>query len=131
MNWLLLVSSCCLFIVAHAQDVLQWEKIIPSSNVTAPSGRRDSSIGYDAKRNRLVIFGGRSGPSQFADTWRFDLTNKTWSLVPPTTVGGNTVPEKRFTIVFGSWNDSFYISTGEGKSSSGKLFGALHLGLHP
>lgn len=107
-----------LFLCHSALGQLKWVELKPSSG-PSPSARRDSSIGYDAKRNQIVIFGGRvSGNSGLGDTWVFDLSSKKWTKVADTTDGsGKVIPEKRFSVVFGNQGDFFYVSTGEDGST--------------
>ena len=39
---------------------------------------------YDARADRVILFGGRSGNVLLNDTWAYDLTNDTWTnLTPP------------------------------------------------
>ena len=100
-----------------AASQLGWENISATSG-PAPKVRRDSSIGYDAQNERLIIFGGRAS-EKFNDTWIFDIKNRTWDEVTQ----GGVPPEERFSMVFGATKDHFYISTGEG---TGKFFDDIH-----
>ena len=109
----------------HSQ--LKW-RLLSATNKTDeyPEPRRDSSIGFDQKGNQLIIFGGR-GSWNLDDTWSFDLKSKTWKKLPATlNSDGVSIPEKRFSMVFGaeSGRDSFYIATGEfsGNDNSPCLF---------
>lgn len=57
---------------------------------TAPPGRWDHSIVYDAMRQRIVLFGGRSVHGTLSDTWEYD--GRTWiarrtNRAPVTTFG--------------------------------------------
>ena len=78
-----------------------------------PGAVRDCALGYDQDRDRLYIFGGKNG-SILDDTWYYDFASKTWGK--PNTAQS---PEHRFTMAFGVWDKSMYISTGEGP---GKVF---------
>jgi len=48
----------------------------------APAGRHEPSLTYDARANRLYLFGGRNSTDYFGDTWTFDLAG-TWRPVAP------------------------------------------------
>src|SRR4030095_7421720 len=48
-------------------DTASWREIVGGP---APSARVDAAMAYDAKRDRVVLFGGNSGG--LADTWTFD-----------------------------------------------------------
>jgi hypothetical protein len=101
-----------LFLIPGTFSQLKWVKLGPAVG-SAPSARSDSSIGYDAKTNKAVIFGGKSTLT-LGDTWNFNLATKIWSKVNQTTLPkGLSIPEPRFSMVFGAKNGSFYISTGE------------------
>jgi len=84
--------------------------------------RRDAGIGYDPSRNNIIIFGGR-GSSTFDDTWTFNLNSKTWTKINKTRdKNGNVIPENRFSMVYGSKGQYFYVSTGEGKLNGERAF---------
>jgi hypothetical protein len=54
----------------------QWQALAPTA---APSARYDHSMTYDPMRQRVVLFGGRTGPENedlLNDTWEWDGT--TW-----------------------------------------------------
>lgn len=63
-----------------------WSQI---STKTAPPARAFHAMAYDAARDRVVVFGGRTGSTYMDDTWEFDGTN--WSEMKPT-----KSPAKRF-----------------------------------
>lgn len=44
--------------------------------------REDASFAYDSKRDRLVLFGGRSSEVLFADTWEFDGSDWKATFMP-------------------------------------------------
>ena len=110
--------------VVHSE--LTWERL-SAHNVSNdfPEPRRDSSIGYNRQRNQVVIFGGKGSSGNLDDTWIFHLSNKSWYRVDPTRdSSGAIIPEKRFSMVFGSINDYFFVSTGEfsGDENSPRTF---------
>lgn len=68
----------------HAQ--LHWDKIVDNLSYqlsSKPAPRRDSALGHDRERNRVILFGGQqqlsanvplvSIPVLFDDTWEFNL----------------------------------------------------------
>lgn len=46
-----------------------------------PPGRKRAAMAYDAKRDRVVLFGGNSFGVDLGDTWEFDGKQNVWSLV--------------------------------------------------
>ncbi len=65
-----------------------WTKLHPGGT-GAPDGRIWSSITYDEKENRILMFGGHDGGGVGNNngTWAFDLTKKTWTaLIKPETI---------------------------------------------
>ncbi len=49
------------------------------TGTTGPSAR-DSTMAYDAESDRVILFGGRSGPIGFqGDTWAYDLDTNAWT----------------------------------------------------
>lgn len=65
---------------------LHWDKIVDNLSYqlsSKPAPRRDSAIGHDRERNRVILFGGWqqlnenvptiSIPVLFDDTWEFNL----------------------------------------------------------
>ena len=79
-----------------------------------PGAVRDCALGYDQDRDRLYIFGGKNGGTISNDTWYYDFASNMWGKPP-----AGQAPEHRFTMAFGVWDKSMYISTGEGP---GKVF---------
>ncbi|XP_058949636.2 uncharacterized protein [Pocillopora verrucosa] len=116
-----------LLLVTAVYSQLKW-RLLSATNDSDPfpKPRRDSSIGFDRKKNRLIIFGGRAGQDNFADTWSFDLSSNEWKELIPGS--DDSIPEKRFSMVYGAENGrgAFYISTGEysgeGDSSKRRFF---------
>jgi hypothetical protein len=70
-----------------------------------PSPRTGHSVTFDGDRNKLVLFGGRSGATFFDDTWEWD--GKLWTQVADTGPSGRSYhgsafdPITRRVIVFG------------------------------
>lgn len=118
----MLRAAILLLLVPLASSQLKWRQVSATNESDQfPAPRRDSSIGFDRANNQLVIFGGR-GDENYEDTWIFDLAAKTWRKVIPTP--GNTNPERRFSMVYGTEGDNFYVATGEfsGDSDSPRRF---------
>ena len=112
-----------LLLASVASSKLKWRQLFAKNDSDQfPAPRRDSSIGYDRAANQLVIFGGK-GSENFGDTWIFDLEVKNWTKVPATTDSkGVSIPEKRFSMVYGTAGKFFYISTGEYSGSPRTFF---------
>lgn len=120
-----MLRTLILFLLVPAVfSELKW-RLISAKNESDqfPAPRRDSSIGFDQTKNQLVIFGGR-GSENFDDTWIFDLETGKWTKVNATTDDGVNIPERRFSMVYGTHGDNFYVATGEfsGDSNSPRRF---------
>lgn len=102
-----LLISLVLLSISLCGAQLKWKKITPTTSILPP-GRRDHALGFDGKRNRLVIFGGRNQSHILDDTWEYDLTANVWNDVTAV-----KRPEKRFSFVYGISGDYLYISTGQ------------------
>lgn len=65
-------------------DGVQWKQVVTA---TSPPRRIYHSMVYDARRGRVVVFGGRSASTEpLADTWAFDgatWTELTGAVAPP------------------------------------------------
>lgn len=113
-------SFLILYLIKGIYSQLRWIELKPNS--LAPSARSDSSIGFDAISNKVVIFGGK-GKASLGDTWLFDLSSKNWSKVSDTVLSdGKSIPEPRFSMVFGVKDRNFYITTGEFSGGGKKVF---------
>lgn len=110
----MLRAAILLLLVPLASSQLRWRQISATNKSDQfPAPRRDSSIGFDKARNQLVIFGGR-GDKNYGDTWIFDLGSETWTEVGATLESdGVSIPERRFSMVYGTEGDNFYVATGE------------------
>lgn len=104
-----------LLLVPAVSSQLRWRLIWATNESESdqfPAPRRDSSIGFDKTKNQLVIFGGR-GDENYGDTWIFDLGSANWTKVNATFDGGVSIPERRFSMVYGTEGNNFYVATGE------------------
>ena len=107
----MLRAAILLLLVPLASSQLKWRQISATKESDQfPAPRRDSSIGFDRANDQLVIFGGR-GKENYDDTWIFSLKTKEWTKVTP--ASDSTIPERRFSMVYGTEGDNFYVSTGE------------------
>jgi cysteine-rich repeat protein len=62
-----------------AWDGASWQNLTPAAPTSSPPVRGFASIAYDARRDRVVLFGGETnGGTNLNDTWEWDGTN--WSL---------------------------------------------------
>jgi hypothetical protein len=89
-----------------------WSEVQTSG--TAPSPRASTAIAYDAKRERLVLFGGNSSTNGLAfkpeaDTFTFDLKTNTW-----TKLDTPMAPKARLfhTLVVNPDSDKAYLYSG-------------------
>lgn len=57
----------------------RWEPMAVEGPLPPP--RRDALLVHDASRERLVLFGGRSGETVLEDSWAFDLNAGTWTEI--------------------------------------------------
>jgi len=65
---------------ARGQSTLSWQPL-PTSN-EGPAPRLNHSMIYDAKGDRLIVFGG-SGPGGFLnDVWTYAFESESWSRLP-------------------------------------------------
>src|SRR2546422_9901499 len=52
-----------------------------------PSARREASMAYDSRRDRMILFGGFNNITGYLrDTWTYDIANTTWTNVTPGTM---------------------------------------------
>jgi hypothetical protein len=73
-----------------------WTTLSAQSAVGSPSDRFRAAFAHDPVGNRLVLFGGASGPGiSLSDCWEFDLNTNTWNQIPNPTPG-TTGPTGRF-----------------------------------
>jgi N-acetylneuraminic acid mutarotase len=94
-------------------DTQTWEKL--NSSGFSPDARKSHSAVYNPVTNRLIIFGGSSGPSSYLDdTWFFDFTAGTWlevyTPVKPSSREGASFAlnrDKTKGILFGGYDGSY------------------------
>lgn len=107
-----------LLILPIVSSRLRWRLLSPRNHSNGfPAPRRDSSIGFIQDENKLVVFGGKQGEENFADTWIYDLTKGEWERLTPA-----SSPQKRFSMVYGAFGKYFFISTGEYNGSPRQFF---------
>jgi hypothetical protein len=68
-------------IASDLSDTWEWtgDHWVQRFPATVPPGRSTFAMTYDSKRQRSVMFGGKSGKSQLNDTWVYD--SKDWSQI--------------------------------------------------
>lgn len=116
----MLKTFILLLLVPVASSKLKWQLISAKNDSNQfPAPRRDSSIGFNRAAKQLVIFGGKGKNGEnFNDTWIFDLGRNNWMKVN----NQQSIPEKRFSMVYGAQGKFFYISTGEYSGSPRTFF---------
>jgi N-acetylneuraminic acid mutarotase len=89
-----------------------WKNLDTSGDL--PPGRNWQSLVYDPATQRVILFGGRYGTNDLADTWTFDPVAGTWTelerrgSVPSARAGHAMVydPTTGKVILFGGFNGS-------------------------
>ncbi|MFT4515021.1 MAG: hypothetical protein ACI91B_003734 [Planctomycetota bacterium] len=73
-----------------------WTNLSPDGATGAPSNRHRPAMAFDPTANRLVVFGGATGPAgpYLGDCFAFDLGTNAWSTIPNPTPG-TTGPSAR------------------------------------
>ena len=68
-----------------------WTQVATSGTpgVNKPTPRQGVRMVYDAAGDRYVLFGGVDASQFFRDTWTFNPSTRTWSLLSTTTSSGN------------------------------------------
>jgi N-acetylneuraminic acid mutarotase/fibronectin type 3 domain-containing protein len=60
----------------------RWQDLSPA---VRPSVRSGHAMTYDVQSDRVVLFGGRTGPAALGDTWAYDVNTNRWTNMNPTT----------------------------------------------
>jgi len=79
---------------------------------SAPSGRANAAMAYDAESDRIILYAGVISGDNFApvDTWAFDMNTKTWTQMkapgPANHFGHSLVYDSKADrmILWGGWN---------------------------
>ncbi|MFP4345676.1 MAG: Kelch repeat-containing protein [Anaerolineales bacterium] len=95
----------------------RWESIAVEGPLPPP--RRDALLVHDLSRERLVLFGGRSGETALDDTWAFDLQSGTWTEIVP---AGAPRPPARFGMVGDIDGSRGHLLMALGAATEGALF---------
>lgn len=82
-------QKCILFggqgISSFSNDIWEWDGSnwaqVVASTTSAPSPRFYHGMVYDARRGRVVVFGGSNGVSSFNDTWTWTPGTATWAQI--------------------------------------------------
>ncbi len=85
-----LLSLCCLQATGVAAQ--EWLPLSGGAG-DGPSPRTHAAAIYDARDNRMVLFGGRGSSGDRGDVWTFNLSTNSWSDITPSSGG----PMARFT----------------------------------
>ncbi|CAB3990129.1 ferric-chelate reductase 1 [Paramuricea clavata] len=103
-------------IIKPTWQELVWEELTTKSGSISP--RRDAAIAYQESEDAVYIFGGKSVKNRALDNnmYKFDLNTKIWTVQ----INNRDVPNARFSMVYGTKGNYFYIATGEDIDSSGK-----------
>ena len=88
-----------------------WTQKNPSAY---PSARANPTTAYDSESDRIVLFGGSVGTTNYGDTWEYDLNTDTWTQKSPAT----TPPARTASaMVYDSENDRIIMFGGYGTGS--------------
>jgi N-acetylneuraminic acid mutarotase len=93
-----------------------WIDLDPAGEV--PTVRAMQQMVYDPRAGQQIIFGGGSGANVFDDTWQFDTTTRSWTMVRLT---GNSPPARTGyamaydrvgdrVVLFGGFNGSAFFN---------------------
>ena len=74
----------------------------------APAARFGHNAAFDSATNRLLVFGGQSGPTFFDDVWAFDPATSAWSLL----ASGGPAPRYGAASAFDAIAARFFVSHG-------------------
>ncbi len=98
----------------YSMDQKSWSQVSVSG--TLPPARLGHTLLWDAKRNRLVMFGGQSR-SFFSDVWAFDVARGSWTQLSRDDAG----PSRRYShsAILEPGRDRMVIS--HGFTSSGRF----------
>lgn len=89
----LLVAPGKAVLNAQATGAATWREITSLNN--SPPARANHAMIYDAKQDRLIVFGGRGTEGLLNDVWAFSIKDRLWANLTPT--GG--APASRLTPV--------------------------------
>jgi hypothetical protein len=95
-----------------------WTEMNPP---TRPPARQYHSMAYDSESDRIILFGGASGPTgkwyyttRYSDTWAYDYNSDTWTqMMPDTYPSARVYTDMAFNekcdrvVLFGGGTDSF------------------------
>ena len=95
-----------------------WTEIKPP---TAPSGRANAALDYDAESDRTILYSGFISGDNYAplDTWSFDMNTKTWTQMkasgPAYHFGHKLVYDSKADrmILWGGWNMKDNVGTND------------------
>jgi hypothetical protein len=79
--------------------------------ISGPSPRHDAAMAYDARRQRIVLFGGNNGPTIFNETWELDASG--WRLVAT----GDPSTRYAFPMAYDSWRGAVVMHGGRASAA--------------
>lgn len=86
----------------------RWQDVTVAS--PQPGERCLHAAAYDARRRRMIMFGGQRGSAALDDAWALDLATDRWSpLAPAPATGGRKFPA----VTYDSATDRFLLFGGE------------------
>lgn len=96
---------------AQSSRAATWTRI--QETTEAPAARANHALVHDAKRDRLIVFGGRGSQGFLNDVWALSLANHAWQDLTPT--GGATpAPRRTPALVYDPLNDRLVTYSGQG-----------------
>ncbi|KAJ3374116.1 hypothetical protein GGF31_008332 [Allomyces arbusculus] len=102
-------------------DLLTWRADTPASSSAVPPGRMFHAAAFTqrAGTSTMYIFGGQGANAiVYADTWRYDVASKTWTMLAPT-----TAPSNRTDTAYAAVGTTLYLFGG--LSPSGEVLSDL------
>lgn len=107
---LALVAGCRYGSDAQTSAVIA-RKIVAQND--SPPVRANHSLIYDAKQDRLIVFGGSGNGGVLNDVWAFSLTDRTWAELTPRE-GSAPAPRLTPTAVYDAKKHRMVIYSGQG-----------------
>ena len=67
---------------AYDFNTNSWTDMNP---ISRPAGRFAHKMVYDARSDRIILFGGDGGPIMYDETWAYDFDRNAWTQLSPST----------------------------------------------
>ena len=68
---------------------------------------------YNSSAQRVIMYGGWDGDTEYDETWAYDGSTNTWIKMNPTFVGGNKLPRAFYGMAYDSANDMTLLFGGQ------------------